>query len=149
VMKSPMVGTFYRRPSPDASNFVEEGASIKEGATVCIIEAMKMMNQIAADKTGVIKKILVADGESAVFKHTTGTGDLAANKAFLRTTTNVTAEGARGFSFDFGGGETTAVTEVELDGDNNSGKCYTLQGKEVRTPSKGLYIVNGKKVIIK
>lgn len=93
--------------------------------------------------------ILVADGESAVFKHTTGTGDLAANKAFLRTTTNVTAEGARGFSFDFGGGETTAVTEVELAGDNNSGKCYTLQGKEVRTPSKGLYIVNGKKVIIK
>ena len=67
VMKSPMVGTFYRRPSPDASNFVEEGASGKEGATVCIIEAMKTMNQIAADKTGVIKKILVADGETVEF----------------------------------------------------------------------------------
>ena len=67
VMKSPMVGTFYRRPSPDASNFVEEGASVKEGATVCIIEAMKTMNQIAADKTGVIKKILVADGETVEF----------------------------------------------------------------------------------
>ena len=67
VMKSPMVGTFYRRPSPDASNFVEEGASVKEGTTVCIIEAMKTMNQIAADKTGVIKKILVADGETVEF----------------------------------------------------------------------------------
>ena len=67
VMKSPMVGTFYRRPSPDASNFVEEGASVKEGATVCIIEAMKTMNQIAADKTGVIKKILVAEGETVEF----------------------------------------------------------------------------------
>ena len=67
VMKSPMVGTFYRRPSPDASNFIEEGASVKEGATVCIIEAMKTMNQIAADKTGVIKKILVADGETVEF----------------------------------------------------------------------------------
>lgn len=67
VMKSPMVGTFYRRPSPDAANFVEEGATVKEGATVCIIEAMKMMNQIAADKSGVIKKILVADGETVEF----------------------------------------------------------------------------------
>ena len=67
VMKSPMVGTFYRRPSPDAQNFVEEGATVKEGATVCIIEAMKMMNQISADKSGVIKKILVADGETVEY----------------------------------------------------------------------------------
>jgi len=67
VMKSPMVGTFYRRPSPDAQNFVEEGATVKEGATVCIIEAMKMMNQISADKAGVIKKILVADGETVEY----------------------------------------------------------------------------------
>ena len=66
-MKSPMVGTFYRRPSPDAQNFVEEGATVKEGATVCIIEAMKMMNQISADKAGVIKKILVADGETVEY----------------------------------------------------------------------------------
>ena len=67
VMKSPMVGTFYRRPSPDAQNFVEEGATVKEGATVCIIEVMKMMNQISADKAGVIKKILVADGETVEY----------------------------------------------------------------------------------
>ena len=67
VMKFPMVGTFYRRPSPDAQNFVEEGATVKEGATVCIIEAMKMMNQISADKSGVIKKILVADGETVEY----------------------------------------------------------------------------------
>ena len=67
VMKSPMVGTFYRRPSPDAQNFVEEGATVKEGATVCIIEAMKMMNQISANKSGVIKKILVADGETVEY----------------------------------------------------------------------------------
>ena len=67
VMKSTMVGTFYRRPSPDAQNFVEEGATVKEGATVCIIEAMKMMNQISADKAGVIKKILVADGETVEY----------------------------------------------------------------------------------
>ena len=68
VMKSPMVGTFYRRPSPDASNFVEEGASIKEGATVCIIEAMKMMNQITADKAGVVKQILVQNGDAVEFE---------------------------------------------------------------------------------
>ena len=67
VMKSPMVGTFYRRPSPDAQNFVEEGATVQEGATVCIIEAMTMMHQISADKSGVIKKILVADGETVEY----------------------------------------------------------------------------------
>ena len=67
VMKSPMVGTFYRRPSPDASNFVEEGASVKEGDTLCIIEAMKMMNQIQADRSGVIKKILVENGSAVEF----------------------------------------------------------------------------------
>ena len=67
LMKSPMVGTFYRSASPTAAPFVEEGPSVKEGDTLCIIEAMKMMNQIAADKTGVIKKILVADGETVEF----------------------------------------------------------------------------------
>ena len=57
LMKSPMVGTFYRSASPTAAPFVEEGASVKEGDTLCIIEAMKMMNQIQADRSGVIKKI--------------------------------------------------------------------------------------------
>ena len=56
LMKSPMVGTFYRSASPTAAPFVEEGTSVKEGDTLCIIEAMKMMNQIQADRSGVIKK---------------------------------------------------------------------------------------------
>ena len=64
LMKSPMVGTFYRSASPTAAPFVEEGASVKEGDTLCIIEAMKMMNQIQADRSGVIKKILVENGST-------------------------------------------------------------------------------------
>ncbi len=60
---SPMVGTFYRAPSPTAKPFVEEGQQVKEGDTICIIEAMKMMNQIEADKSGTIKAILVENGE--------------------------------------------------------------------------------------
>ncbi|MEF2912694.1 MAG: acetyl-CoA carboxylase biotin carboxyl carrier protein [Succinivibrio sp.] len=67
LMKSPMVGTFYRSASPTASPFVEVGASVKEGDTLCIIEAMKMMNQIQADRTGVIKKILVENGSAVEF----------------------------------------------------------------------------------
>ncbi|WP_019604420.1 acetyl-CoA carboxylase biotin carboxyl carrier protein [Teredinibacter turnerae] len=60
---SPMVGTFYRSPSPGASAFVEIGQSVKAGDVVCIVEAMKMMNQIEADKSGVVEAILVEDGE--------------------------------------------------------------------------------------
>jgi len=63
VFKSPMVGTFYRAPSPDAKAFVEVGQTIKEGQTICIIEAMKLMNEIEADKSGVIKAILVENGQ--------------------------------------------------------------------------------------
>lgn len=60
---SPFVGTFYRAPSPEADNFVEAGNSVKKGQTLCIIEAMKLMNEIEADATGVIKAILVENGQ--------------------------------------------------------------------------------------
>jgi acetyl-CoA carboxylase biotin carboxyl carrier protein len=63
VIKAPMVGTFYRSPSPDAKPFVEVGQTIKEGDTVCIIEAMKLMNEIEADVAGVVKAILVENGQ--------------------------------------------------------------------------------------
>ncbi|HWK61697.1 MAG TPA: acetyl-CoA carboxylase biotin carboxyl carrier protein [Eoetvoesiella sp.] len=63
MVKSPMVGTFYRAPNPGASAFVEVGQSVKEGEPLCIIEAMKLLNEIEADKGGVIKEILVENGE--------------------------------------------------------------------------------------
>ena len=63
VVKAPMVGTFYRSPSPDAKAFVEVGQSIKEGQTICIIEAMKLMNEIESDASGVVKAILVENGQ--------------------------------------------------------------------------------------
>jgi len=63
VVKAPMVGTFYRSPSPDAKVFVEVGQAIKEGDTICIIEAMKLMNEIEADASGVVKAILVENGQ--------------------------------------------------------------------------------------
>ena len=63
VIKAPMVGTFYRSASPDAKPFVEVGQAIKEGETVCIIEAMKLMNEIEADAAGTIKAILVENGQ--------------------------------------------------------------------------------------
>jgi acetyl-CoA carboxylase biotin carboxyl carrier protein len=63
VVKAPMVGTFYRSPSPDAKAFVEVGQAVKEGDTICIIEAMKLMNEIEADASGVIKAILVENGQ--------------------------------------------------------------------------------------
>ncbi len=67
AVKAPMVGTFYRSPSPDAKVFVEVGQSIKEGDTICIIEAMKLMNEIEADADGVIKAILVENGQPDEF----------------------------------------------------------------------------------
>jgi acetyl-CoA carboxylase biotin carboxyl carrier protein len=63
VVKAPMVGTFYRAPSPDAKPFVDVGATVKEGQTVCVIEAMKLMNEIEADASGTIKAILVENGQ--------------------------------------------------------------------------------------
>jgi acetyl-CoA carboxylase biotin carboxyl carrier protein len=63
VVKAPMVGTFYRSPSPDAKPFVEVGQTIKEGDTICIIEAMKLMNEIEADASGIVKAILVENGQ--------------------------------------------------------------------------------------
>lgn len=63
AQKSPMVGTFYRSPSPNAPAFVEVGQTVQEGDTLCIIEAMKLMNEIGAEKSGVIKEILVQNGE--------------------------------------------------------------------------------------
>lgn len=64
---SPMVGTFYRSPSPDSKAFVEVGQSVNAGDTLCIVEAMKMMNQIEADKSGVVTAILVEDGQPVEF----------------------------------------------------------------------------------
>ncbi len=66
-VRSPMVGSFYRAPSPTAKPFVEVGQSVKVGDTLCIVEAMKMMNQIQSDKAGVVKEILVQDGEPVEF----------------------------------------------------------------------------------
>lgn len=62
VITSPMVGTFYRAASPTSKPFIEEGTEVKEGDTLCIIEAMKILNQITADNAGVIKKVLVENG---------------------------------------------------------------------------------------
>jgi acetyl-CoA carboxylase biotin carboxyl carrier protein len=67
TLRSPMVGTFYRSPSPTSPSFVEVGQSVKAGDIVCIVEAMKMMNQIEADKSGKITAILVENGEPVEF----------------------------------------------------------------------------------
>ena len=67
VIKSPMVGTYYAAPSPGSPAFVEVGKSVKPGDVICIVEAMKMMNQIEADRAGVVEAILVEDGEPVEF----------------------------------------------------------------------------------
>ncbi len=67
VVRSPMVGTFYRTPSPDAKAFCEVGQKVNVGDTLCIVEAMKMMNQIEADKAGVVKAILIESGQPVEF----------------------------------------------------------------------------------
>lgn len=67
VVKSPMVGTFYRAPSPGAKPFVELGQSVKQGEPICLIEAMKLMNEIEADIAGEIKEILVENGHAVEF----------------------------------------------------------------------------------
>ena len=63
VVKSPMVGTFYRSANPNSAPFVDVGSQVKEGDTLCIIEAMKLMNEIEADKTGTVKAVLVENGQ--------------------------------------------------------------------------------------
>ncbi len=63
TVKSPMVGTFYRAPSPDAKPFVSAGDTVKEGQTICVIEAMKLMNEIECDVAGVVKAIVVENGQ--------------------------------------------------------------------------------------
>jgi len=67
VMKAPMVGTFYRAGAPDAAPFVEVGQTVKEGDTLCVIEAMKLMNEIEADISGVIKAIQVENGQAVEY----------------------------------------------------------------------------------
>ena len=63
TLKSPMVGTFYRCPSPGTPSFVEVGQSVSKGQTLCIIEAMKLLNEIESDATGVVKAIMVENGQ--------------------------------------------------------------------------------------
>ncbi|RYX97141.1 MAG: acetyl-CoA carboxylase biotin carboxyl carrier protein [Comamonadaceae bacterium] len=67
AVKSPMVGTFYRAPSPGAKVFVEVGSTIREGDTICIIEAMKILNEIEADKSGTVTKILCENGQAVEY----------------------------------------------------------------------------------
>jgi acetyl-CoA carboxylase biotin carboxyl carrier protein len=67
TVKSPMVGTFYRSASPGAKSFVEVGSVVKEGETICIIEAMKILNEIEADKSGTITRILSENGEAVEY----------------------------------------------------------------------------------
>ena len=67
AVRSPMVGTFYSAPSPEASAFVKEGDTVSAGQTLCIIEAMKILNQIESDKTGKVTKILVENGQPVEF----------------------------------------------------------------------------------
>ena len=67
VVKSPMVGTFYSASGPDAKPFVQVGTVVKEGETICIIEAMKILNEIEADKSGTVSKILVDNGQAVEY----------------------------------------------------------------------------------
>ncbi|MFA7399554.1 MAG: acetyl-CoA carboxylase biotin carboxyl carrier protein [Sideroxydans sp.] len=67
IVKSPMVGSFYRAASPGAKAFVDVGSTVNAGDTICIIEAMKLLNEIEADKSGVIKAILVENGQAVEF----------------------------------------------------------------------------------
>jgi acetyl-CoA carboxylase biotin carboxyl carrier protein len=67
IVTSPMVGTFYRAPSPGANPFVQIGDTVKEGQTICIIEAMKLLNEIESDKAGVVKEVLVENGQAVEY----------------------------------------------------------------------------------
>ena len=67
ILKSPMVGTYYRASAPDAKPFVEVGDTIKEGETICIVEAMKILNEIEADKSGTVSQILCENGQAVEY----------------------------------------------------------------------------------
>lgn len=67
TVRSPMVGTFYRSPGPDAESFVDLGDQVEEGQVLCIVEAMKVMNEVKADRSGVIASVLIEDGSSVEF----------------------------------------------------------------------------------
>lgn len=67
AVKSPMVGTFYRAPNPEAPDFVKVGDTVKAGQTLCIIEAMKLLNEIESDKDGVVKEILIENGQGVEY----------------------------------------------------------------------------------
>ena len=67
IVKSPMVGTFYRSASPGAKAFVEVGSAVKEGDTICIVEAMKILNEIEADKTGTVTNIMCVNGQAVEY----------------------------------------------------------------------------------
>ena len=67
IVKSPMVGTFYRSSAPGSAPFIEVGSTVKEGDTLCIIEAMKLLNEIDADKSGVVTQVLVENGQPVEF----------------------------------------------------------------------------------
>jgi acetyl-CoA carboxylase biotin carboxyl carrier protein len=67
VVTSPMVGTFYRAPSPGSDPFVQVGDTVKQGQTICIIEAMKLLNEIESDTAGVVKEILVENGQAVEY----------------------------------------------------------------------------------
>jgi acetyl-CoA carboxylase biotin carboxyl carrier protein len=67
IVKSPMVGTFYRSSSPGAKPFIEVGSTVKEGETICIIEAMKILNEIEADKSGTVTQILCQNGQAVEY----------------------------------------------------------------------------------
>lgn len=67
IARSPMVGTFYRAPNPESPNFVNVGDTVKEGQTLCIIEAMKLLNEIESEKAGVVKEILCENGQGVEF----------------------------------------------------------------------------------
>ena len=69
IVKSPMVGTFYRAASPGAKPFIEVGSVVKEGDTICIIEAMKILNEIEADKSGTVVQILAENGQAVEYGH--------------------------------------------------------------------------------
>jgi acetyl-CoA carboxylase biotin carboxyl carrier protein len=67
IVKSPMVGTYYRASAPDAKPFVEVGDTIKEGETICIVEAMKILNEIEADKSGTVTQIMCENGQAVEY----------------------------------------------------------------------------------
>jgi len=120
-----MVGTFYRSPSPEAKPFVEVGATVKAGETICVLEAMKLMNEIEADASGTIKAILVENGQpveygQALFIMHGPDGTDYPNRFIFRT-----VEAPRFLAFDHDGGEGGAGAH---DGYGRSGDYLLFDG---------------------